>query len=242
MFDKSGRSQYKVRCAFDAEKAAVGYGFEDTSSLFTLEGRPRTAKRPKTRTSSRRTRRVSELTDDELHPAGDALAASCGHLSIIFIGNAAAIEAAVGPIVAKVERRDAARAAVDGDPAGVARLARLGGGPRRRGRAAAARNVTTGARGHVAGRRRKEGGGLRHRGQRRRVPQEAARAAGAVVDNLRPRGVGNDLKRRATTVEKRRETDAGWRAENQAAKILEGTGAADASEGTSTGPRVWRLP
>ena len=31
---------------------------------------------------------------------------------------------------------------------------------------------------------------------------------------------GNDLKRRATTVEKRRETDAGWRAENQAAKIL----------------------
>ena len=64
VFDKSGRSQYKVRCAFDAEKTAVGYGFEDTSSLFTLEGRPRTAKRPKTRTK-RRTRRMSELTDDE---------------------------------------------------------------------------------------------------------------------------------------------------------------------------------
>ena len=65
VFDKSGRSQYKVRCAFDAERTAVTYGFEDTSSLFTLEGRPRTAKRPKTRTSSRRSRRVSELTDDE---------------------------------------------------------------------------------------------------------------------------------------------------------------------------------
>ena len=34
-----------------------GYGFDRTSSLFTLEGRPRTAKRPKTRTK-RRTRRV----------------------------------------------------------------------------------------------------------------------------------------------------------------------------------------
>merc|ERR1711965_349033 len=31
---------------------------------------------------------------------------------------------------------------------------------------------------------------------------------------------GNDLKRRATTVEKRRETDAGWRAENRAAGVL----------------------
>ena len=41
VFDKSGRSQYKVRCAFDAEKTAVGYGFDETSSLFTLEGRPR---------------------------------------------------------------------------------------------------------------------------------------------------------------------------------------------------------
>ena len=77
VFDKSGRSQYKVRCAFSAEKTAVGYGFDETSSLFTLEGRPRTAKRPKTRTK-RRTRRVSELTDDEscIRPA-TAMAATC---------------------------------------------------------------------------------------------------------------------------------------------------------------------
>ena len=65
VFDKSGRSQYKVRCALDSEQAAVGYGFEDTSSLFTLEGRPRTAKRPKTRTS-KRTRRVSDCVEIKL--------------------------------------------------------------------------------------------------------------------------------------------------------------------------------
>ena len=188
VFDRSGRSQYKVRCAFDSEQAAVGYGFDETSSLFTLEGRPRTAKRPKTRTSSRRCRRVSELTDDEscIRPA-TAMAATLRASLSSSLGTPppSRPRSALSRRRAATPRRGRRRR-----PAGVARLARLGGGPRRRGRAAAARALR-GARGR-RGPPSKEGRGVRHRGQRRRVPQ-AARAAGAVVGGLRPRGVGFDL-------------------------------------------------
>ena len=107
VFDKSGRSQYKAGAPSTPPKRG-GPRADDRSSLFTLEGRPRTAKRPKTR-RKRRTRRMSELTDDEscIRPAtAIAAAARCGRV-LIFIGNAAAIEAAVGVFIEAAERRDA---------------------------------------------------------------------------------------------------------------------------------------
>ena len=221
VFDKSGRSQYKVRCAFDAERTAVTYGFEDTSSLFTLEGRPRTAKRPKTRTSSRRTRRVSELTDDEscIRPATAMAATLRASLS-----SSLETPPPSRPRSAQLSRRSSAAT------------------PRARPSTATLR-ASRGSRGAAAGRGAEAARQRRETLQRERedmlraaVERKAAACGteGNVVEFRKKQHArrerwlaacalaasGLDLKRRATTVEKRRETDAGWRAENQAAKIL----------------------
>ena len=221
VFDKSGRSQYKVRCAFDSEQAAVGYGFDETSSLFTLEGRPRTAKRPKTRTSSRRTRRVSDLTDDEscIRPATAMAATLRASLS-----SSLETPPPSRPRSAQLSRRSSAAT------------------PRARPSTATLR-ASRGSRGSAAGRGAEAARQRRETLQRERedmlraaVERKAAACGteGNVVEFRKKQHArrerwlaacalaasGNDLKRRATTVEKRRETDAVWRAENKAAGVL----------------------
>ena len=178
----------------------------------------------------------------ELHPAGDGYGRDAAGVSIIFIGNAAAIEAAVGPIVAQIERRDAALRPSTATLAGVraARAARRrAAAPRSR---KAARNVTTGAR----GRRGPPSKGRPRRGTEGNVvefrkKQHARRERWLTTCALA--ASGNDLKRRAKVVENAPRDGRGLaRRESGRRRFKEGTGAANALEGTSTGPRVWRLP
>ncbi len=212
VFDKSGRSQYKVRCAFDAEKTAVGYGFEDTSSLFTLEGRPRTAKRPKTRTK-RRTRRMSELTDDEscIRPATAMAATLRASLS-----SSLATPPPSRPRSAYSSRRPSAATP--------------------RPRSASMNRASRGSAREAVLQRRETLQREREDALRAAVEKKAAACGTSsnIVEFRKKQNTrrerwltacvlaasGNDLKRRSSIVEKRRETDAGWRAENRAAGVL----------------------
>ena len=212
VFDKSGRSQYKVRCAFDAEKTAVNYGFEDTSSLFTLEGRPRTAKRPKTRTK-RRTRRVSELTDDEscIRPA-TAMAATLR----------ASLSSSLGtPPPSRPRSAYSSRRPSAATP---------------RPRSASMNRASRGSAREAVLQRRETLQREREDALRAAVEKKAAACGTSsnIVEFRKKQNTrrerwltacvlaasGNDLKRRSSIVEKRRETDAGWRAENRAAGVL----------------------
>lgn len=217
VFDTRGRSTFKVRCAFDSEKTAQGYGFDDASSLFTLEGRPRTATRRTTRRPS--SRRPSVLADDEsgIRPATSAAAtlrASRGSRGTLIrpqsAGSSVAPPPPSRPSTATMRARPSTATLRRGTAAGGgAEAARQRRETLHRERddavraAVAKKAAACGAEGNVVEYRKVK-----------RARQERWLAVSALAAS------GNNLKRIAAVVMKRRETDAGWRVQNRAAHVL----------------------